>query len=393
MEQKKYNFDQIIDRHHTSCLKYDMMGCNFGREDLMPLWIADMDFASPDFVFEALRKRMEHPVLGYTFGSDSYFEAIQQWLLKHYSITARKEELHFIPGIVAGIAFTLQAFTKENDAVLIMTPVYPPFSLLPNHGKRELRCNKLKTVSGQFAIDFEDLDKQLKGTKVLILCNPHNPGGRVWSPEELKGIAQLCAKHHVLVISDEIHADLTLPPHRHTSFPTCCKEAEALSITFMAPSKTFNIAGMASSVAYVPNPELRKAFFGYIDGYELANGNVFAYTAAEAAFRHGEEWLRQALEYLQGNIDYAIESLHRHLPMVNVMRPQASFLLWMDFKATGLCHDEVKKRLLSDAHLALNDGTTFGGDDYACCFRMNIGCPRSVLEEALQRLYAAFSDK
>lgn len=389
-DKKVYDFDQIIDRHNTASVKYDMMQRDFGREDLLPMWVADMDFKSPDFVLDAIKKRLEHPVLGYTFGNDSYFEAYQQWLAKRYNITANKSELHYIPGIVPGIAFSLQTFTKENDPVVIMTPVYPPFSSLPKHGNRLLRCSRLLVENETYQIDFEDLEKNLKGAKMLILCNPHNPGGRVWKKEELCKIAELCAKNNVIVVSDEIHADLTLPSYHHTSFSAACDLAKEISITFMAPSKTFNIAGMASSIAYVPNQELKDAFFGYIDGYELANGNVFAYTAAEAAFRNGEDWLRQELDYLQANINYALDSLKQHLPKVKVIRPQASFVLWMNFKDLGMTHEEVKKRLIERAHLALNDGLTFGGEEYSCCFRMNVGCPRATLEEGLRRLYEAF---
>ena len=363
MEKKKYDFNQVIDRHNTASVKYDMMMRDFGRNDLMPMWVADMDFASPDFVLDAIRKRLEHPILGYTFGDRSYFEAIQQWLERRFRIQAKQEELHFIPGIVAGIAFSLQTFTKENDAVVIMTPVYPPFSSLPKHGNRQLRCSKLNIENGHYAIDFKDLETKLKDAKLLILCNPHNPGGRVWKKEELATIADLCAKHNVIVVSDEIHGDLTLPPYQHNSFSTVNENAKNISITFMAPSKTFNIAGLSSSVAYIPNPTLREALYQYIDGYELANGNVFAYTAAEAAFRYGEEWLQQELAYLQANIDYALESISKNLPKAEVLRPQASFVLWMNFKQYGLSHEELKNRLINRVHLALNDGLTFGGED------------------------------
>lgn len=387
-----YDFEKQIDRHHTSCVKYDMMMRDFGREDLLPMWVADMDVAAPDFILDDIRKRLEHPVLGYTFGDRSYFEAIRHWLEKRYAVCARKEELHYIPGIVAGIAFCIQAFTREDDPIVVMTPVYPPFLDLPRHGKRELRCSPLRICEGRFWIDFEDLERQLEGARLLILSNPHNPGGRVWNPEELRHIADCCARHGVMVISDEIHADLTLPGFCHTSFSTVSEDARKISITFIAPSKTFNIAGLSSSVAYIPDETLRRTFFQYIDGYELANGNLFAYIGAESAFSKGEEWLGQLIEFLHGNIDYAIRFLHEHLPKIRVMRPEASFLLWMDFSATGLSHDEIKERLIQKGKIALNDGLSFGGEAYGNCFRMNIGCPRSVLEDGLQRIEEALSE-
>lgn len=386
------DFEKQIDRHHTSCVKYDMMMRDFGREDLLPMWVADMDVAAPDFILEDIRRRLEHPILGYTFGDASYFEAIRHWLEKRYAVRAERDELHYIPGIVAGIAFCIQAFTRENDPIVVMTPVYPPFLDLPRHGQRELRCSPLQDTDGRFRIDFDDLERRLEGARMLILSNPHNPGGRVWSPDELRRIAGLCARHRVMVIADEIHADLTLPGHRHTSFSTVSEEARKISVTFIAPSKTFNIAGLSSSVAYIPDENLRRTFFRYIDGYELANGNLFAYVGAESAFRKGEEWLGQLLEFLQGNIDFAIAYIREHLPQVKVMRPEASFLLWMDFSATGLSHDELKERLIQKGKIALNDGTVFGGDAYGNCFRMNIGCPRATLEEGLRRIALALSD-
>ena len=382
----QYDFDKCWDRRGTSCVKYDMMDSFFGSDGLLPMWVADMDIATPDFILDDLRKRLEHPFLGYTFGGTSYREAVLQWLEKHYSVNAKEDEIHYIPGIVAGIAFCLQAFTREGDAVVVTTPVYPPFLNLPQHGHRELRCSPLQIRNGRFSIDYDDFEQRLQGARLLILSNPHNPGGTVWSPEELQRIAALCEKHHVTVISDEIHADLTLPGHRHTSYSTVSEAARSHSITFIAPSKTFNIAGLSSSVAYIADHGLREKLFGYIDGYELANGNVFAYTGAESAFRHGEPWLAQLLEYLENNICYAIKHLQKHIPEVKIMWPEASFLLWMDFSALGLTHDGLRRRFIEKAHVALNDGTAFGGKKYECHFRMNIGCPRPMLEEGIQRM-------
>lgn len=380
------DFDKIIERRNTSCVKYDMMDKFFGRDDLLPMWVADADFAVSEKIINALKNRLEHPILGYTFGSDSYFEAVINWLKNRYKINAEKNELHYIPGVVAGIAFCLQTFTKENDIVVVMTPVYPPFLQLPLHGHRNLVCSKLSEIKGRFFIDFEDLSKKLSGAKMLILSNPHNPGGRSWTKEELDKTAQLCAKNNVIVVSDEIHADLTLPGHNHTTFSSVSETAKRISITFVAPSKTFNMAGLSSSVCYISEKSLRKEFFGYIDGYELANGNIFAYVGAEAAFRYADDWLKEELDYIQGNINYVIKSFARRLPSVEIMRPEASYLLWINFKNTGLSHSEIWDRLINKAHVALNDGSTFGGKDFEFCFRMNVACPRVVLEEALKRI-------
>ena len=380
------DFDRIWERKGTSCVKHDMMERDFGRNDLLPMWVADMDFAVPDCILDDLRRRLEHPILGYTFGGESYQEAVLQWLETRHDIRAAAHEIHYIPGIVAGIAFCLQALTREGEAVVVTTPVYPPFLNLPRHGHRELRCSPLRIREGRFAIDFDDLEQRLQGARLLILSNPHNPGGTVWDNGTLQQLADLCDRHQVTVISDEIHADLTLPGFRHTSYATVSDKARNHSITFIAPSKTFNIAGLSSSVAYIPNPQLRQTFFDYIDGYELANGNLFAYIGAESAFRHGGPWLESLQQYLQENICHAIAYLHRELPAVRVMRPEASFLLWMDFSALGLPHDELRRRFIHEAQVALNDGTAFGGTGYEGCFRMNVGCPRSLLDEGLQRI-------
>ncbi len=384
------NFEKVIDRKGTSCVKYDMMERDFGSSDLLPMWVADMDYPTPDFVLEDLKKRLEHPFLGYTFGDAAYWEAVRQWLGGRYAINALNRELHYIPGIVAGIAFCIQSLTREGDAIVVMTPVYPPFVHLPVHGKRELRTSRLQETDGRFYIDFPDLDEKLNGARLLILSNPHNPGGRVWSEDELRKIAALCAKHGVPVISDEIHADLTYSGHRHISFSTVSEEARQYSLTFVAPSKTFNIAGLSSSVVYVPNPQWRERLFSYIDGYELANGNVFAYVGAESAFRKGEAWLEELLCHIRDNADFAIKEFHRCLPAVKIMKPEASFLLWMNFSALGLTHAEVRDRLIHRAHVALNDGVEFGGKDFEKCFRMNIGCPHAILEEGIQRICSVF---
>ncbi len=382
----EYNFDELINRRGTDCVKHDALKTFFGRDDLLPMWVADMDFRSPDFVMEALRRRCQHEVLGYATPSDSYWQAVQDWLRGHYHIEAQRQELHYIPGIVSGIAFVLQAMTQPGDGILVTTPVYPPFLDLPRSSARQLVASPLRVVDGRFAIDFDDLEQRAHHCRWMILSNPHNPGGTVWGEETLRRIADICYRHNVNVISDEIHADLTLPGHSHVSFSTVSDHAREISVTFIAPSKTFNIAGLSSSVCYCPNETLRKQFYGFLDGYEVANGNIFAYVGAEAAFRHGEEWLRQLLQYVQGNVDFLRRYLAQRMPYVKAVLPEASFLPWLDFGGLGLSHEALKERLLGRAKVALNDGTTFGGDAYKGCFRINVGTPRKVLEEALDRI-------
>lgn len=382
---KSYNFDDIAQRKGTFCVKHDMTPEVFGTDDLLPMWVADMDFKTPDFILEAIRKRCDHEVLGYTFAPDSYKMAVLNWFQKHYGIATRWNKMHFIPGIVQGIAFVLQTFTVPGDKVLITTPVYPPFINVPHRTGRVFVSSPLKTENGRFTFDFEDLDRKAKGCKVMILSNPHNPGGRVWNKEELAQVADICLKHNVLVISDEIHADLTYPEFQHTSFTNVSEAAKHNSITFFAPSKTFNMAGLASSVCYVPDQEIRKTFFSFLDHNELSLGNIFGYYAAEAAFAHGEEWLQQLLAYLQGNIDAAEKYLHEHCPEITFMRPEASFLLWMDFRAWNLPQKELIHRLVYDAKIGLNNGTDFGADGEGF-MRMNIGTNRETVLEGLRRI-------
>lgn len=387
----QYNFNEIIERRGTDCFKWDALKAMYGREDVTPMWVADMDFRSPDFVMEAIRKRCEHPVLGYTMPSEGYWQTVTAWLEKHYNIQATKKNLHFIPGIVAGISYALLCLTQPGDKVLVTTPVYPPFLNLPKESGRSLVCSPLKIANGRFEIDFIDLERKVEGCKIFIMSNPHNPAGTVWGTEVLQRVAEICERHKVLVISDEIHADLTLPGHKHVSYSTVSPEAARHSLTFMAPSKTFNIAGLGSSVCFISDETLRKRFFGWLDALGVAGGNIFAFTAAEAAFAHGEEWLNQMLDYLYDNVKTLEQFLSENMPKVKAVLPEASYLAWLDFSEYSITHEQLKGRLLNEAKVALNDGTTFGGDTYRCCFRLNLGCPRAMLIDALNRIADAIN--
>ncbi|MBR4176716.1 MAG: pyridoxal phosphate-dependent aminotransferase [Bacteroidales bacterium] len=387
---KQYNFDDIIERKGSDCFKWDALPSMYGRDDLLPMWVADMDFRSPDFVMDAIRHRCEHQVLGYTMPSEGYWQAVESWLGRRYGIKATKAELHFIPGIVAGIAYALLCLTNPGDKVLVTTPVYPPFLNLPKESGRMLVCSQLKIENGRFAIDFDDFEQKVDGCKMFIMSNPHNPAGTVWGADVLRHIADICKRHNVIVISDEIHADLTLPPHKHVSYSTVSDDARSNSITFMAPSKTFNIAGLGSSVCYIADEALRKRFFGWLDALGVAGGNIFAFTAAEAAFANGEEWLKQMLDYLKENVLALQAFLNDRLPKVKAVLPEASYLAWLDFSDYGIPHKELADKLINEARVALNDGTTFGGSDYECCFRINLGCPKSMLLDALNRIAGVF---
>lgn len=386
---KQYDFDEIIDRKNSDCLKYGVLQARWGRTDLLPLWVADMDFRTPDFVIEALRKRLEHEVLGYTAPDARWRPSIVRWLKEQQGWEVREEELTFIPGIVRGIAFVLQAFTQPGDKVLVMNPVYHPFFLVTEHNGREVVYHHLKInrQEFQYEIDFDQLDRDLEQVKVFVLSNPHNPGGRVWTPDELRRIAALAQKHGTLVISDEIHADLTLAPYRHTPFASVSEEARLGSITFGAPSKAFNTPGIVSSYSVVPNEDIRRKFNAYLAASELDEGNMFAQLVTVEAYSHGAEWLSQVKAYIQSNIDYVIEWFATHLPQIRPIRPQASYLIYLDCHGLGLTHPEVLELFINKAHLALDDGRKFGseGDQF---MRLNVATPRAILEQALKQLEA-----
>ena len=387
---KKYNFDEIIDRKGTSCVKYDgLKNAYQGKENLIPLWVADMDFATPDFIVEALKKRCEHPVFGYTFDDDEYYESIQTWLDYKYHWKTEREWISYIPGIVKGIGLAVQCFTQPGDKVIIQPPVYHPFRLVPTRMGREVVYNPLKLEDGVYKMDFEQLESLIdKDCKMLILSNPHNPGGVVWEKEALVKLAQICSAHGILVISDEIHAEMTYPQFRHHPFATISEEAAACSVTFMAPSKTFNIAGIVSSYALVPNTRIREKFYSFLEAGELNAGTIFAFIATKAAYTYGAEWLQQMRSYVIENVNFVDEYLKKNIPQIKVYRPQASFLVWLDCRELKLTQPELVQLFEDKAGLALNDGTMFGKEGEGF-MRLNIGCPRSILNKALESLKKA----
>lgn len=387
----KYSFDEVIDRTGTAAVKIDGMKEVWGRTDLLPLWVADMDFATPPFILDAIRRRCEHPILGYTEKPESYYQAIIGWVKRRYGMEVSKEQLNYVPGIVAGLGMALNCFTAPGDKVMIMPPVYHPFAwLVQRNGRRLVEC-PLKLENGTYRMDLDLFRRSIKGVRVLILCNPHNPGGVVWTKEELETLADVCAEDNVIVFSDEIHADLTLPPHRHVPFAMISEHARNNSVTFMAPSKAFNMPGMAASHTVIYNEGLRKRFVSYLDAGELDMGHVLAYPAVEAAYTQGDEWLEQCLAYVQANIDYVEAYLQENLPAIQAMRPQASYLVWLDCRKLELSQEALVDFFVSGARLALNDGAMFGKEGEGF-MRMNVGCPRSILEQAMKQLKEAYDN-
>jgi len=390
---KQYDFDEIIDRRNTSSVKHDELKKFFGRDDLLSLWVADMDFRTPDFIVKALRERCEHEVFGYTFAPESYFESIIAWVQYRYHWQINKEWISYIPGIVKGIGFALECFSQPGDKVIIQPPVYHPFRLVPEGLGREVVTNPLKLKDGKYQMDFEHLESIIdEKCKVFILCSPHNPGGIVWTKDTLIRLADICHKHGILVVSDEIHAEMVFPGNTQAPFASVSEKAAANSITFMAPSKTFNIAGIVSSYTIMPDDKLREKFFSYLHARELGSGTIFAYTATTAAYTYGAEWLQQMRQYVIGNMFYIDEFLKRNIPQIKVYPAQASFLLWLDCRGLELSQEELVDFFINKAHLALNDGSIFGkeGEGY---MRLNIGCSRIVLEEAMSALKKAVDKK
>ncbi len=386
----QYNFDNIIDRHGTSAVKIDRLDAVFGRHDLTPLWIADLDFAVCPEITAALSRRLAHPVLGYSEASESYWQAIIDWNLRRHGFSIARNELAFVPGVVKGIALAVNFFTREGDGVVIQPPVYTPFRTVVEGNNRKVIENPLIFDGESYTMDLDGLRSVVAEhkPKMMVLCNPHNPIGIQWDADTLAELAAIAREAGMVVVSDEIHGDLMLGGRRHIPFLSAGPDAEAVGIMLGAPSKTFNIPGLVSSWMAVKNPEMRERYYKWLEVNEFSAPVMISTIGAEAAYNNGEEWLDQMLAYVEGNIDFVIDFAARRIPGLKVIRPQASFLLWLDFRGLHLCHREVMDMLLDKAHLALNDGTMFGaqGDGFA---RLNAGTPRAVLAHALESLETA----
>jgi cystathionine beta-lyase len=387
---KKYNFDEIVPREGTNSIKYDALERFFGSKDVLPLWVADMDFKTPDFIVDAIKKRAEHEIFGYTFRADSYYNSIIGWMKRRHNWDIQKEWISFSPGVVAGLTFGIEAFSKPGDGVIVQPPVYFPFFDCVKGTKRKLIENPLKIENGRYTFDFEDLKAKIdKKTKLLLLCNPQNPGGTVFSKEELTELATICLENKIMVISDEIHSDLIFNGHKHIPFASLSDEIAQNCMVSMAPSKTFNVAGFSSSIVIIPNKTKFARYERAIGVAHLYMGNIFGSVAMEAAYTNGDEWLGQMLVYLLENYKLLENFFKTKLPKVKVMNPEATYLIWLDFREYGMKNAELMKFTIENAKVGLNDGGRFGtgGDGW---LRINIGCPRSVLSEALERLENAF---
>ncbi len=386
----KYNFDRIIDRSNSASVKFDLRSKIFGNETVMPMWFADMDFETPDFIRDAISKRAEHPVYGYTFRDESYYRAIVEWMESHHNWQITQTDIVFTPGVVPALNFAILAFTQAGDNIIIQPPVYHPFfGAVKDHG-RKLIFNHLIRDGVSYKMNFKLLEEQAQRAKMLILSNPHNPVGRCWTKAELEEMAAICLKNNVLILSDEIHADLVLPGYQHQVLANLSPEIASICLTAHAPSKTFNLAGLATSSMIITNAEHRVKFQGIVDHLHLGLGNLFGAIASTAAYSMGEPWRIQLIDYVKDNIHFADEFIKEYLPQIEVSPTEATYMMWLGFAKYGLESDELQKKMIHEAGLGLNSGTDFGpgGGGF---MRMNVACPRVKLEEALLRLKSAFS--
>lgn len=388
------NFDLAIDRTCTDCQKWDNVPTIFGVPDALPMWVADMDFAAPPAVVKALHQRVEHGVFGYTFPSDSYREAICDWMEKRHNWSIQQEWIQFCPGVVPALSLIVDAFTEPGDQVVIQTPVYPPFySVVQDHGRELVHNPLLRSEDGDYSMDFEDLEESFSAGKVkmLILCSPHNPVGRVWSRAELERLASLCQQYNVLVVSDEIHADLVFEPGAHTPFAALSEDAAERSIICTAPSKTFNIAGLNTANIIISNAQLRSKFRKILNRYAIGSITPMGAAATEAAYREGGQWLDELLVYIRGNMELVANYAQEHLPELKVVIPEATYLLWIDFRGMGMSHEDLNRFLVQEAKLGLNSGGAFGKEGEGF-MRMNLACTRATVQEALSRLHKAVEE-
>ena len=390
MAEKNLDFDTVIDRRDTDSLKYDCAKM-FGKpENILPLWVADMDFRISSYIQEAIAARGEHGIFGYSEPGEEYFEAVREWMRKRHNWKVDRKWLVKTPGVVYALAMAVKAYTKENDAVLIQQPVYHPFRNIVEDNDRRVVDNPLKQDgTGKYYMDFSDLEDKIvkEDVKLMLLCNPHNPVGRVWTKEELCQLGDICCRHKVIVVSDEIHADFVFSG-KHQVFMDLKEEYKDITLTCTAPSKTFNIAGLQVSNIFIANKELRRDFRKQIKATGLGELNAMGLVACQAAYRDGEEWYQGMLSYIKGNISYLREYLLEHLPKVKMIEPEGTYLVWLDFRELGLNGKELDEFIIKKAGLWLNGGTIFG-DEGEGFQRINVACPRSILKQALEQLRQA----
>jgi cystathionine beta-lyase len=387
-----YNFDKIINRRGTMSVKWDNLKNLYGRGDLLPLWVADMDFEAPPEVIRALMERAEHGVYGYTFISDEYYDAVIGWMKRRHNWQIEREWITFTPGVIPALSYAIRAFTQPGDKIIVQTPVYHPFYHAIEANERLIVKNPLIYKDGKYHMDFDHLERNIDDrVKMLILCSPHNPVGRVWTKEELRKLADICFKYDILVVSDEIHFDIVYKGHEHTVFANLSYEASQNCVVLTAPSKTFNLAGLQVSNAIIPNELLRLKFRNELNKDHILSPNVFGERALIAAYNRSEGWLEALLEYLEENRDFFIEYMEKNIPKLKPVKPEGTYLVWVDCTELGMNPKQLRDFFVNKCKLALNDGQMFG-EEGSLFQRFNIGCPRSILEEALYRIEIAVNN-
>ena len=385
----KYDFNAVIDRHNTNSIKWDFIDTYFPIKDLLPMWVADMDFRAPGPIVEAVQKVAEHGIFGYSGIPDSYYDAYIQWMKRRHSWPVEKEWIVFTPGVVPALHLLIRTFTQPGDQVVVQTPVYYPFfDAIRSNGCEQLD-NPLQLDNNHYVMDLVDLEKKITPrTRMIILCSPHNPIGRVWTKEELKDLGELCIKYDILIVSDEIHEDIVYPGHVHTVFHTISPEFADKCIICTGASKTFNLPGLQVSNIVISNPRLRERFQNTVRSCGIMFPNIFGIAATEAAYRHGEPWLLQLLDYLQGNIIFMEEFAAEKIPDLQIFQLQGTYLAWLDFRKCGVAPDKLGSFIREDAKVGLEAGTIFGCTEEGF-ERMNIACPRSILEKGLVKIEEA----
>lgn len=385
-----YNFDEIIPREGTNCYKYDMRQTIFNRNDVLPMWVADGDCKPPSEVIDAIIQRTEHGVFGYTFKGDDYFESIINWNKKRHNWLNKKEWIHYSPGVVPSLNLAVMTLTEPGDEVIIQAPVYFPFYGAVTAHKRKILRNSLVLENGRYKMDLDDLKKNISSkTKLLFLCSPHNPTGNVWKKEELEELCKICLENNIIIISDEIHADIVFKNHKHVPTATLSKEISDITITLMAPSKTFNIAGLASSYIVSENTALLDKITKPLKDLHLVHGNIYGLTATIAAYKNGEQWLEEFLQYTEQTLTYINKYIADKLPRIKLIQPEGTYLLWFDFRDYGLSQKELNELMINKAKLGLSDGTLFGHEGKGFQ-RMNIACPLSTVKTALDKIAQVF---
>lgn len=390
MEEKAavtFDFDQQIDRYNTGSVKFDARRNVFGTDDVLPMWVADTDFAAPPDVVQALVARAAHPVYGYSLFPDTLYQAMIDWYAQRHDWHIERDWIMLAPGVVPSLHAVALAFAEQGEGIIVQPPVYPPFFAAASKTDRRLVINPLVRVDGEYRMDLDHLEHCAGQARILALCSPHNPVGRVWREDELRALLEIARRHNLLILSDDIHCDLTFPGHRHRMLASLAGEDDRI-ITAVAPSKTFNIAGMGLSALVVPDPAHRKVLKHTFERMHVEPANPFSIVAFEAAYRHGGPWLDALLEYLQGNVELACSYLADQVPEIRVDRPDGTYLLWLDCTAMGLGDAQLKDFFIREARVGMNPGSSFGaaGNGF---MRLNIGTPRAVVQQALERIAGA----